>query len=273
MRKDYDYNQPIKIGDGVFWIGFCDEETNLHCNPYLIVEGEEAVVIDGGSRPDFPKVMMKILKTGLVPGNIKALIYQHYDPDLCGSLPNFENIINSPELKILSTAENHMFISHYSVASNIVNLSSLNFEYSFKSGRKLKFIKTPFAHAAGSFVTYDERSKILFTSDIFGSLSKKWDLFFDIDEKCFTCDLKNICTENPMDCPFMGIFAFHRSTFPSRMVLEYAFSRFEHLDFEMIAPQHGSILKADVAKVIIRRLKSLDNIGIEKFVKNEKCNE
>jgi flavorubredoxin len=30
--------------------------------------------------------MLKILRTGLKPAQIKRLIYHHYDPDLCGSL-------------------------------------------------------------------------------------------------------------------------------------------------------------------------------------------
>ena len=46
------YDRVIQIAEGTYWIGFCDIEAGLHCNPYLIIDGEEAVVIDGGSRPD-----------------------------------------------------------------------------------------------------------------------------------------------------------------------------------------------------------------------------
>lgn len=51
------YDRPVKIADDTYWIGFYDKVSGLHCNPYLIVDGDEAVVIDGGSRPDFPIVM------------------------------------------------------------------------------------------------------------------------------------------------------------------------------------------------------------------------
>lgn len=146
--KEYDYSRPIEFAKGIYWVGFNDQTTGLRCNPYLIVDNGEAVLIDGGSRPDFPQVMMKILKTGIAPSAIKALIFQHYDPDLCGSLPNLENIIDSDELKIYSTTENHMFIKHYSAQSKFADFQSCNFEYTFKSGRKLKFIKTPYAHTA-----------------------------------------------------------------------------------------------------------------------------
>lgn len=101
-----DYERPVEIADGVYWVGFFDKQTGLHCNPYLIVDGNEAIVIDGGSRPDFATVMMKILQTGISPNQIQGLVYQHYDPDLCGSLPNFEDMIKSEDLQIICPERN-----------------------------------------------------------------------------------------------------------------------------------------------------------------------
>ena len=36
-----DYNRPVNIED-IFWIGFYDPHSGLRCNPYLIVDGDEA---------------------------------------------------------------------------------------------------------------------------------------------------------------------------------------------------------------------------------------
>ncbi|MBU0972000.1 MAG: MBL fold metallo-hydrolase, partial [Proteobacteria bacterium] len=102
LNRGLDYSRAIEIAQGVFWVGYSDTLSGLHCNPYIIIDNDEAVVIDGGSRPDFPTVMMKILQTGIDPSRIKALIYQHYDPDLCGSIPNYEDIISRADLKIIS---------------------------------------------------------------------------------------------------------------------------------------------------------------------------
>jgi flavorubredoxin len=77
-----DIERSVEIAEGVYWVGYYDEQAGLHCNPYLIVDNDEAVVIDGGSRPDFATVMMKILQTGIAPNQISGLLYQHYDPDL-----------------------------------------------------------------------------------------------------------------------------------------------------------------------------------------------
>ena len=38
---------PIEITDGVFWLGYAAENIGLHCNPYLIREGDEAVHEEG----------------------------------------------------------------------------------------------------------------------------------------------------------------------------------------------------------------------------------
>ena len=62
INLNLDYERLIRIAEDINWVGFYDSQTGLHCNPYLIVDGDEAVVIDGGSRPDFAVVMMKILK-------------------------------------------------------------------------------------------------------------------------------------------------------------------------------------------------------------------
>ncbi len=47
--SDYNYSGPIEVDSGIFWVGFADDNAGLHCNPYLIVEEDEAILIDGGS--------------------------------------------------------------------------------------------------------------------------------------------------------------------------------------------------------------------------------
>lgn len=60
--NSYD-TDPIEIDTGIYWVGYSNEFSKLHCNPYLIVEADEAVLIDGGNRDDFSHVMLKILRT------------------------------------------------------------------------------------------------------------------------------------------------------------------------------------------------------------------
>ena len=259
-----DYDRPVLIADGVFWVGFCDRLSGLHCNPYLIVDQGEAVLIDGGSRPDFPVVMMKILQTGILPDAIKALIFQHYDPDLCGSVTNFEDIIANPNLKIISAQENEMFIRHYSCSTPLTNLEQLNYRYTFTSGRELYFVKTPYAHAPGSFVTFDKNSGVLFSSDLFGSYDQEWDLFVDIPPECLDCSSFEKCPRQLRHCFIPGILNFHKANMPCVAALRLALEKISEIDFKMIAPQHGGVIKTkDGINTLISHLKKMNDIGID----------
>ena len=263
-HADTDYDCPVEIAPGIFWVGFYDAPSGLHCNPYLIVDEDEAVVIDGGSRPDFATVMLKILQTGISPQHIKALIYQHYDPDLCGSAPNFEDAIRHKDLRIISAAENMMFIRHYSVSSPMVSLSKLKFEYTFSSGRKLQFIKTPYSHSAGSFMTFDPQTGVLFTSDLFGSYGVKWELFLHLAAECIECKNLSQCPRKLPNCPVNDILNFHRKIMTSTTALKHSLEQVAKIPFEILAPQHGSIIDdEDILQYVFKLLASLKDVGID----------
>ena len=265
LRKE---QGPVQIGEGVYWVGYSDPHFGAYCNPYLIIEGNEAVVIDSGSRPDFPTVMMKILQTGVAPSAIVALIYQHYDPDLCGSIPHFESIIARDDLKVIGDASDMMFLRHYSVASPLYSLEQLGHEFRFATGRRLKFVNTPYCHTSGSYMTFDEKTKILFTGDLFGSYSDKWELFMNLKPLCKSCDDYEHCSMDGRHCPIPDIVRFHRKIFPSTKSLKLALKRISEIPFTIIAPQHGSIANAMDAEVILAKLSALKDVGIDGIVQS-----
>ncbi|MCP3942724.1 MAG: MBL fold metallo-hydrolase [Desulfobacteraceae bacterium] len=272
-KNNLDYERAVEIAPGIFWVGFYDKDSGLHCNPYLIVDNDEAVIIDGGSRPDFPTVVMKILQTGISVSSIKTLICQHSDPDVCGSIPDFEFIIEKDGLEILSREENNMFIRHYSVSSKMKSISGQNNTYTFSSGRTLKFIHTPYSHSNGSFVTFDSLSGVLFTSDLFGSYGQKWQLYLELDDHCRVCSCKHKCPSGVEICPMKDITRFHQKIMTSENALRYALDAIAGIPFNIIAPQHGSIISGigNIATVFIHLYKQ-KNIGIDQFVKQGKKN-
>lgn len=262
--------EPANIAEGVYWVGYSDKNRGLHCNPYLIIEGDEAVLIDGGNRDDFSTVMLKILRTGLAPSQITRLIYQHYDPDLCGSLPQLEAIINNDALRIISHTENNVFIHYYSAKTKKLDYRELNSHYDFATGRRLEFYATPYCHQPGSFVTYDVQTKTLFSSDLFGSFDTRWTLMLELDEACRECrDLKK-CSSNATKCPVDGIVKFHQRIMTSTRALANTLNTIEKLNIERIASQHGSIISAkDDVKAIIRHLRAIKNVGIDYLLPEE----
>jgi flavorubredoxin len=269
-KDDIDLETSVEIADGIYWIGFFDEQAGLHCNPYLIIDNDEAVVIDGGSRPDFATVMLKILQTGIAPNQIIALLYQHYDPDLCGSIPNFEDIIKRDDLKIISDSSNLMFIRHYSVATGLLPISKLNYQFRFSSGRTLQFVKTPYAHSGGSIVTFDETSGILFTSDLFGSLGLEWELFLKLRPECMECVNRKECPSKRTNCPLDDILNFHKTVMPSCQALRYSLEQILDIPFTAIAPQHGSIIdNKEIMRYVFERLSTLEDVGIDGIIEDD----
>jgi len=269
-KDDIDLESSVEIADGIYWIGFFDEQAGLHCNPYLIIDNDEAIVIDGGSRPDFATVMMKILQTGIAPNQIIALLYQHYDPDLCGSIPNFEDIIKRNDLRIISDSANLMFIRHYSVATRLLPISQIRHQYSFSSGRTLRFVNTPYAHSGGSIVTFDEKSGILFTSDLFGSLGLEWELFLKLRPECMECVNLKKCPAERTNCPIKDILNFHKTVMPSCKALRYSLEQIIDIPFTTIAPQHGSIINnKEIMGYVFELLATLEGVGIDGIIDDD----
>jgi flavorubredoxin len=97
----------------------------------------------------------------------------------------------------------------------------------------------PYLHAPNSFVTYDTKHKILFSSDLFGATSTEWDIF---------------AKQNYAE----GMKSFHVLYMPSHEILKYGMEQIEKLDIEMIAPQHGSVIKRSMVKELIECLQNLE---------------
>jgi Uncharacterized flavoproteins len=261
---------PVEIADGIFWLGYENGSNGLHCNPYLIREGDEAVLLDGGSRDDFSYVMLKILRTGLKPAQIKRLIYHHYDPDLCGNLAQLEAMINTEELHIISHALNNVFIHYYSKKTPKIDYRTAGNQFVFQTGRKLEFYGTPYCHSPGSFVTYDTKTKTLFSSDLFGSYDTNWKLYVQLDSACEACSTSPICHKTGKECPLYHIGQFQQQIMTSSAALANAVSVMDGLDIERIAPQHGGIIsgKRDVL-LALNYLRGLGAVGID-FLASER---
>ena len=268
-NQNLDYDRPIMLADDVHWVGIHDSETRWLSSPYLIIDDGEAVLIDGGSRSDFAAVMMKIMQAGVVPGAISALIYQNYNPRLWGSLHHLEVLIDRKDLRIVSDRANLMFIQHHSQSTNLISLDDLGFQWRFASGRLLSFIKTPFAHSAGSFVTYDHKSSILFTGDLFSSYAKDWRLLLRLPALCRNCERSEFCSERGKSCPVEDILTFHREIMSSERAVKYALEQISIVPFKIIAPQHGSVIYDSEDIVFVSDLLSnLRGIGIDGIIGN-----
>lgn len=234
LELEVDTDHAVEIAPDVFWVGFYDVAEKLHCNPYLIKNGKESILIDPGSVPDFPTVARKVFS--LVPvETISTIVLQHQDPDLCASVPIFEDLKLEYDMDICSMTGTAYLIHHYGIKGNLVRLEHGRPVMKTRGGRELQFIWTPYAHSFGAMMTYDPLSKVLFTSDILGGLGSTWRLFHD------PAALDNMRT-------FMSLIM------PSREIFRYSLETIRSIGADLIAPQHGQIIRRDQLDGIIQEL-------------------
>lgn len=262
-----DYDRPVKVAGDVTWVGIHDASSGWLSSPYLVIDGEEAVLIDAGSRADFAAIMMKIMQTGIVPASIVALIYQNYNPRLWGSLQHLEMIISRSDLKIISDQTNLLFLQPYSEVATLVSLDQLNYRFTLSSGRTLEFIKTPFSPAAGSFMTFDTKSGVVFTGDLFSTYACQRNLFLEFKEDCRTCKGEALIECHSLSCPIMDILRFHKEIMSSERALKLALDRLAELPFTTLAPQHGSVIsKPEDIVLVCELLSGLKGVGVDGII-------
>ncbi len=229
MPFNYNDFEPVEVAPGVFHLGVKDNKNSWANIPYLIVEGDEAVIIDPGSaKPEFYATVMRKVHAICDPRKIKYQIVQHQDPDLCAALPLMEKIIH-PEAKVLTPVESLLLVQHYGLDSTLQGVQDgESFELGGK--RKISFFMTPYAHFIGSMVTYDHDTRTLFTSDAFGGFSVSDNLEADENYPEFLTT-------------FLGQYL------GSKRALEYALKRIEQLQagpgVDRFCPQHGCVISKE----------------------------
>ena len=225
----------MKIAKNLYWLGHELENTSLQCNPYLLCDGEEWVLFDPGSPLDFAYVLENVKKHVPVD-KVNYIVLSHQDPDLCASVPLFEE--EGFRGKIALHWRTSVIVHYYGITSQYYLVDEMNYQLVLKSGRILQFIHTPFLHFPGAMITYDKQTKVLFTGDLFGSFSNKWQLFAN-------------------DQYMESMKTFHEHYMPGNDHIKPIMKKLLNMDISLIAPQHGSVIKEKV-KTYIKVLRDLE---------------
>ena len=238
MGVSVDYGGPVAVTREIFWVGFHDAEADMHCNPYLLVDGDEAVLIDSGSIPQFPVIMRKIIDV-INPAQISIVVASHPDPDVCSNMAVVEDVVEREDLRIAAHAASLRLIRYYGLRSTLYAVDRNDWRITLKSGRVLEFIHTPHLHFAGSIATWDVASGSLFSSDLFGAMDHDWALFGDAG---YAPDMNS----------------WHEMIMPARAMLNVVLDRFAALPIARLCPQHGSVIEGEAAvKAAIAHLRAL----------------
>lgn len=215
--------QVYEVADNIFWIGFPDRSAGFSNNPYLIKVGHEAVLIDPGSLVHYHVVAKKVMSL-VEPHQIRTIIAQHQDPDLCASIPRFEALIERP-IRVVVPPWAAMFMPYYGITSDLIKPGdgeTLTF-----GGRPFKVFYTPYVHFVQTMVTWDPTTRTLFSSDIGAGLTTDWRLYAD---EQYVEDMRAWAE------PYVG----------DQKAWESAIEFIRSLEPDRICPQHGCIIEGDV---------------------------
>jgi signal transduction histidine kinase len=233
-----DYRDAIEIADSIYWVGMYLENDPFQCHPYFIKNANESILVDPGSMLEFEETIRKVKSIANI-NSIKYIILHHQDPDLAAAVPEIEKLINRNDLLIVTHSRISVLIKHYLIRSDYYEVDKNDNKLVTSTGLKLDFLTTPYCHSPGAFVSYEPKSKTLFSGDIFGGIEESWEFYAD-------------------ETYFDKAKQFHQEYMPSKDIFNYALSKIEKLDIELIAPQHGSIIKKGFIKNLIDDMKNLD---------------
>lgn len=217
-------NEAVQVNDGIYWVGFSDTKAGFSNNPYLLIEGDSVVLFDPGSRlPEHFNIVKKKIESIIPIEKINTIVVHHQDPDLCASIPLFEEMIGINNFDLISTMRTSLLLPYYGIRSEITTIEDGDI-MGLDNERELMFITSPYLHFAGAHVSYDLKTKTLFSSDIFAAFSVDWNLY---------------ANENYAE----AMRIFHEPYIPHKSAIEKFAEKIKDLEINMICPQHGSVIK------------------------------
>ena len=247
--------EPVELKKNVWWIANRSDsllEVNIYLLCYPYKKGQANILIDPG-----PGELLTVLQRAVRPiigglENIHSALINHQDPDVAPNAAFLQKL--NPKCLVVASEDTWRLIHFLGLKASCFKAVETyrNHRAVMPGGKRLVFVPSPFCHFRGAMMYYDVASRILFSGDLFGGLSYTHDLYAD-------------------ESSWEGIKTFHQLYMPSRDALKLAVSRIRNLNPqpEMIAPQHGSIIRGDLLREFTDRMYNLD-VGLDLLMKSEK---
>ncbi|MEA2011672.1 MAG: MBL fold metallo-hydrolase [Verrucomicrobiota bacterium] len=211
----------------IYWLGIV-QNTAFRCNTYLLVDNDEAIIIDPGAIDTFSFIKKRVSEI-ISLDKLIAITLSHQDPDVAGSMSKWIEL--NPSIKVISTSRANVLLKFYDSGEyDFIDASEIS-EFRFSSGNKINFVQSPFMHFPGAFTIYDTLSRYLFSGDVWAAIDINWTLIVD-----------------DFDAHTMVLDLFHTDYIASNIAAKGFLQNLGNLTINAILPQHGSIIsKYDVA--------------------------
>jgi len=246
----------VEIAPSSYWVGSRPSKSIFFANPYLRIfrgrnkNGQKIqfnLLIDPGSSQDFATVQAKV--SSLIGGmdKISAVFINHQDPDVASSTTLLLGRY-APRANIICSEDTWRLVQHYNLPrERFLSTDKYPRGFAIETGHTLVPVPSPFCHFAGAVMLYDPETRVLYTGDLFGGLTAREAVGLYADDSDWT-----------------GMRAFHQLYMPMNKALVRVMQRIRQLSPapQMIAPQHGRVIRESLIDFFMRHLENLP-VGLD----------
>lgn len=224
-----------------------EEEGVVQTNQYIIIDGDEAILLDPGGAHVFPRVLANTAEC-VKMNQVKHIFFSHQDPDVSSGIMLWLSVAEQANIYISELWIR--FLPHFGIYDKrrVVGIPDRGMKLRLKSGSELEIIPAHFLHSTGNFSVYDPVSKILFSGDIGAAVfpkGKRYPIVENFDEHVKLME------------------GFHKRYMASSKVCNKWIEMVSKKDISMIAPQHGAVIKGNDVRKFLNWLSSL-TCGLER---------
>ncbi len=225
-------NAPAEVGGPIYddgrhraiWLQDFGRGLQVHANQFLIVDGDEAMILDPGGPKVYPQVYAAT-QTHLGSARLRYVFLSHQDPDIGTSLNAW---LMDTEADAYCSRLWVRFLPHFGIDRLLEErLKGIPDQGMWLTlgATQLLLLPAHFLHSCGNFQVYDPVSKVLFSGDLGASLG--------VEET----EVSNFERHAEV------MRGFHQRYMASNKALKAWVRMVRALDIEVIAPQHGAIFR------------------------------
>lgn len=225
----------------VIWLGWDDDVASgaVQTNQYLIINSGKGMLLDPGGVHLFSRVV-SVVSRYISLDDVDTIFFSHQDPDVSSGIALWLGVtraqVHIPDLW-------SRFVPHFGLVEQN-RITPLGDEAGVLrcGGGEFNLIPAHFLHSPANFSLYDPRSKFLFSGDIGAAVFPPG-------------------AEDPEVADFethiQYMESFHRRVMTSRKAVELWLSACKPYRVDMIAPQHGAMMRGAMVEQFYKWFGSL----------------
>ena len=168
-----------KVTEDLYWVGGNDRQIELFENIFPLAKGvsynsyllldEQTVLFDTADYA-IGKQFIENVMSVLNGRNLDYIVVNHMEPDHCSLIG--ELLLHYPDVKLIGNAKTFPMIEQFFSFDLTGKTLTVKEGDTFCSGKHtFRFIMSPMVHWPEAMMTYDEKDKVLFSADAFGTFN------------------------------------------------------------------------------------------------------